>query len=72
MLERRMFPSFKTLFYLQCYTAMPKTSGFKKKVYFMHKSVCSILIGKLDQTSGFSGVTICIKILTKTRGYIHE
>ena len=39
MMERRMFPSFKTLFYLQCYTAMPKTSGFKKSILYAQVSV---------------------------------
>ena len=32
----------------------------------MHLSMCSILIGLLDWTSGYAGVPICIKILTKT------
>ena len=34
--------------------------------------MCSVLIGWLDWTSGFSGVTICIKILTQSHGYITE
>lgn len=33
------------------------------------KSVWSILIGLLDQTSSYGWVTIYIQILTKTRGY---
>ena len=40
------------------------------EVCFMHLSMCSILIGQLEPPSEYAGVKICIKLFTKTRGYI--
>lgn len=41
--------------------------NWQAEVSFMHKSGWSILIGQLDRTSGYERVTICARILTKTR-----